>query len=464
MSPYYRLLDLLSRGGAAGSSSSAGVTIGQANRGAPAKGRWMCVAVAGAWLLVATVASAQAPWMPWRGARPGAEEAEETPSPGEILPRAAHETVQRLATARRAVEAGEYAQAVTILQSLLAAGVEDGFVAPADGDATQTTLRREVRRLLGVMPSEGRRNYQLLFGRQAQSLLDAAVTGGDRRALARIAEEYFHTQAGYQAVMLLAYDRLDRGEPREAIYWLRRIGESPSAIEACEPGYWLLLTTCWLAAGDLGQAHEAFTRLRERCPAAKFGVGQRRFVAGRDHADAWEVLAKLARKEPGPDPANSWTMYRGDAARNAAGVFSGKLGRREWDAQLAEHETLDQLRQYRQSSLQQGRTPLPAVHALLIGNTVLARSPYQLIALDFASGRRIWEYPWETSEEADQDEYLVSGPNFLNRAVEIGRSAPTGSSAATAGRCFSWIGCRPRGAPWTSCTLEDEEGRTLLRQ
>ena len=395
MSPSYRLLDVLSRWRA------------------PAKGRWTCLAVVGAWLLVTTAASAQVPRMPWRGARPGAEAAEETPSPGEILPRAAHETVQRLAAARKAAQAGEYAQAATILQSLLAAGVEDGFVAPADGDATQTTLRREVRRLLETMPAEGRRDYQSLFGPQAQSLLKAAVEDGDRRALARIADEYFHTQAGYQAVMLLAYDRLDRGEPREAIYWLRRIGESPVAIEACEPGYWLLLTTSWLAAGDLGQAHDAFARLRLRCPEAKFGVGQRRFVAERDQAEAWAVLEKLVHKEPGHGPADSWTMFRGDAARNAAGAFNGKLGQREWDARLADGKDLDQLRSWRKSSLQQGSPPLSAIHALVVGNTVLARSPYKLVAVDFVSGRRTWEFPWETPDKDAQCEYAVSAPGGL---------------------------------------------------
>jgi outer membrane protein assembly factor BamB len=406
MSPSYRLLDVLSQWRD------------------HAKGRLTCLVVV-AWLLGVTAASAQVPWMPGRRARPGAEAAEETPSPGGVLPGAAHETLERLTLGRKAIEAGEYAEAATILQSLLAAGVEDGFIAPADGDATQTTLRREVRRLLGAMPREGRHDYQLLFGPQAESLLKAAVEAGDCRALARIADEFFHTQAGYQAVMLLAYDRMDRGEPREAIGWLRRIGESPTAIEACEPGYWLLLTTSWLAAGDVGQAREAFTRLQSRCRGAKFGVGQRRFVAGRDQAEAWGVLEKLARKEPGP--ADCWTMFRGDAARNALSTFSGKLGQREWEVQLAEREDLDQLRSWRKSSLQRGAPPLSAVHALVVGNTVLTRSPYQLVALDFASGRRIWEFPWETAEEDEQDEYLISYPKIFTREIElVCRSAPYG--------------------------------------
>ena len=124
-------------------------------------------------------------------------------------------------------------------------------------------------------------------------------------------------------------------------------------------------------------------------------------------------------------------MFRGDAARNAPGAFSGKLGQREWNVQLVDGKDLDQLQRYRQSSLQVGVTPLPAVHALVVGNTVFTRSPNKLVALDFASGRRTWEFPWETQDKdaIGRVEHFLPGPgnNVISGMVElVYHSAPYG--------------------------------------
>ena len=131
MSPFYRLLDVLSRWRD------------------HAKGRWTCLAVVVAGLLAAA-ARRKCPGCrgeePVRLRRRKKRLRRAKYCPGPPTRRCSDSPLCKTA------EAGEYAQAVTILQSLLAAGVEDGFVAPADGDATQTTLRREARCLLGAMP------------------------------------------------------------------------------------------------------------------------------------------------------------------------------------------------------------------------------------------------------------------------------------------------------------------------
>jgi outer membrane protein assembly factor BamB len=41
---------------------------------------------------------------------------------------------------------------------------------------------------------------------------------------------------------------------------------------------------------------------------------------------------------------------------------------------------------------------LPMLRPLVIGDTVLTRTPTNLQAIDFRSGKRIWEFPWDSSE------------------------------------------------------------------
>ena len=37
---------------------------------------------------------------------------------------------------------------------------------------------------------------------------------------------------------------------------------------------------------------------------------------------------------------------------------------------------------------------MPGLHPLAVGNTVMMRTPERMVAVDFKTGKRVWEFPW----------------------------------------------------------------------
>jgi outer membrane protein assembly factor BamB len=359
----------------------------------------LCLAV------VVDLAPASAQWRivrPNDGAR---DELELGVAPSAVLPKASRATLQQIARVRRALQEGQFRDAAVEAQKLLSPEAEDGFVPAPDGDPTFTTVRREARQWLAAMPPADQRSYESQFGLHARSLLDAAARSHDRAALWRIADEQFGTRAGHEAAMLLACDGLDRAQPLEAVAWLRRIGESAAAIEQCEPEFWLLLTTCWLAAGEPEHAREAFTRLKDRCPQAELRIGDKTYVTSRDAAGAWQALERSTCPIAPVSQNADWRMFRGNAARNGRAMFDGSLGALEWSVKLVEDEK--QIQRLRRAA---GDGPrVHSLHSLVVGDTVLVRTPTQLVAVDVASGRRRWEYPWDAPPGSSDSPDIFGG-------------------------------------------------------
>jgi outer membrane protein assembly factor BamB len=334
----------------------------------------------------------------WGEAAPPGETAD-SPRTGGVLFAVPREAQRRLSRARQAILDNRYGDAIAEVRLLLDEGAEDGFLASADGDATLTTVRREAGRLIDALPPEGRRSYQLRYGGDAQALLDQAVRRRDCQALARIGRTHlFYTKAGYQAALLLVQDHLDHGRPMEAIGWLRRLGESAGAAVECEPLCGLLTARCWLAAGQPERAREALDRIKRRAPGAKFRIGERSFDASSDMAAPLRLLAPRIDAPRGPlvGPGEQWTMFRGSPDRNAASSWGGGLGAVLWGLKTVERSADgDSIRVFFDPTV-------PALHPLVVGPTVLLRTPTHLWAVELESGRRIWEFPWRTPANGDQ--------------------------------------------------------------
>ena len=80
----------------------------------------------------------------------------------------------------------------------------------------------------------------------------------------------------------------------------------------------------------------------------------------------------------------------------------------------------DYLRQIRQTYHEQGASDAPCLHPLAVDNVVLMRTLRNLLAVDFLSGKRLWEVPVD-----DQLDTLLSnsggdGGNPANAAIANG--------------------------------------------
>jgi outer membrane protein assembly factor BamB len=363
-----------------------------------------------------------------------------------------------LGRAARALEEGQYAEAVDLLGNLLAAPVTDGadageaageqdyFLGEATEGGAQTSLKTQAQQLLGGMPEKARELYELKFGAEARQLLTRALEGRDYALLVEVTRRYFHTQAGYEATLLLGRYHLDRGRPLAAALRFARLLESPVASRQFEPELSVLLATCWLMSGMPDRARETLAALAERDPQATLRIGDNQVSLSQDQEEALAGLERLAaaawlRESQG---ASQWTVYRGDAARNAESRGGFPLLVARWRVRAA-HDPGDEelIQQQREMFRDQGVPALPSLQPLAVGNDILMRTPRRLVAVDLETGKRVWEFPWfePPEEELGTGEVIrldlrMPDPYTLELQQRVWDDAPFGQMSSDGDRVF----------------------------
>ncbi|MEX2560265.1 MAG: PQQ-binding-like beta-propeller repeat protein, partial [Pirellulales bacterium] len=311
-------------------------------------------------------------------------------------------TMQRLSKAQDLLKEKRFGEAARLLGSILEAP-EDFFFQPNRDEPIFRSLKSEAQRLIGRMPADGRAAYELQYGAGARRMLDEAARAGDGAALAEVSRRFFHTQAGYEATYLLAATELDRGRPLSAALCLKRLQDTPDAAQRFEPSLSLKAAVCWRRAGLTEKALSTLVALRRAAPQSAPFIEGRAEPLFRTEAEALAWLESklgtqsLSVQMPG---AEQWAMYRGGPGRNTASLGSSPLLNRRWAVPTANDPAIeDTLAQLRQGYLDQGQRALPALHPLAVNGFVFMRSVTGLEAIDFRTGKRIWNGPVDESVE-----------------------------------------------------------------
>ncbi|HEY2882858.1 MAG TPA: PQQ-binding-like beta-propeller repeat protein [Pirellulales bacterium] len=294
--------------------------------------------------------------------------------------------------AKSLAEEGRYSDAATLLDEILQRN-DDYFIKPQLGKTTYRSLKADAQALIGKMPIEGRKAYELEFGARAQKLLSAAAASGDVNQLEEIARRYYHTQAGYQATLLLARHQLDHDHPLAAALGLERLLEAPAAADALEPSLSFLLATSWLRGGMADRARDVLVALKKKDPNATLTLaGQSVPLFAEDRqAIAWLEANGGEEKQTSSQALPNWAVTRGDAARNAVSDGGLPVMNPRWRVSTTNQPVLETaLKDMRQRYLEQGAAALPTMQPLAVGNLVLMRDTRDLWAIDFNTGKRLW--------------------------------------------------------------------------
>jgi outer membrane protein assembly factor BamB len=267
---------------------------------------------------------------------------------------------------------------------------------PATPGPTYRSLKREAERLLGAMPRQGHEFYELQFGAQARQMLRQAAETGDAAALAEVSRRFFHTEAGYEATLLLGLYHLDHGQPLAAALALSRLRDESRSVDRFEPTLSLAMGTCWIQAGLADRAAKVLDDLRRRRPDATAWIGGKEtplFGEG-NSASRW-LLAQTAQVRPErTSEPRQWTMVGGNPARNASSSGSAPLLNVLWRIPVSDYPIADGILQSRGQGHAQLNLPLlPRFEPLAVDNVVLMRSLRTLLAIDFNTGKRLWETP-----------------------------------------------------------------------
>jgi len=366
------------------------------------------------------------------GDSPEPEAAEEDPSDSQAAGRPGvfatpDRTVLRLlGKARQLLGQDRYAEAVRCLGAILDSP-EDYFFQPEKTDPVYRSLKSEAQRLLGEMPRRGRQLYELQYGARARRMLRDAAAAGDTFELGEVSRRFFHTQAGYEATLLLGLDHLNQGRPLAAALTLQRLREASPSADQFEPMLSTTLATCWIRAGLPDKAWQALASLRARYPdqhtvtiageevllfpegsVALEGLIQRDEALGL-LAEEDNPLGKLASlvglpATAGPRSTDQWTMFRGNATRNGSASGSRPLLSLLWAVRATEHPCVEALiDEFSREDREENRPAIPALHALAVDDVVLMRTARTLVAVDLVSGKRIWEVPVDDPFEVLSD-------------------------------------------------------------
>src|SRR5690606_21531889 len=340
--------------------------------------------------------------------------------------------VQRLSRAREAIQAERYNEAVEQLGSILSPNAEedlegeidqDYFIAPSQQGGAMPSLKSEAQRLIASMSAQGRDMYELRYGAVARDLLRQALEEANVTKLTEVTRRYFHTRAGYEAMMLLGRRHMDEGRPLAAALCFQRLAESPQALATYEPDLSILLAICWIYADVPEHAEATINSLRERMPGARIELAGKTVTLEnvRESPLAWLEGLLGPRGAPLGIDQDQWVLYRGSADRNGRSTGSMPVVNFRWRVPTANDPNDEQsIDEYKRQQAGSGTVLLPTTQPIAVDDTVLMRTPRRLMAIDFETGKRIWEFPWDDTPDllAETSQDLPQGRNVPSQRTQ----------------------------------------------
>lgn len=308
-----------------------------------------------------------------------------------------------MARAAQRIQDGEYHETLAFLDQILGRE-EDAFLDGATDPKQLLGLKASARRLIADLPPAGRAAYELLYGAAARRQLKEALASGDREAVSRVVRQYFYTSAGMEAALVFAQIELDSGHPLAAAQLYQDLLDTPAAEERFDPQLSVLAALSWQAAGKPERALAILRSLGERFPNAQVDVAGRPVKVPGPDADPVAWLRETVGEPKSPDRTEQdWITQRGNAERNAEHSGGAPHLRARWEARVVNDPRLESLLSSRSRQYSQlGVAAVPAARPLAVGDLVLMRTPTNVVAIDWNTGKRIWETREEIDNRQDQ--------------------------------------------------------------
>ncbi len=325
--------------------------------------------------------------------------------------------------ANERLKAHEFQDALPFLQSILSRS-EDSFLERSGNDREQLGLKAAVLRMIGDLPPEGRDAYELLEGATARRQLEAALKAGDREGVAKVVRQFFHTNAGYEATLVLAQMEADQGHRLAAAQLYQNLIDTPQAAARFEPQLSLAAALNQVAAGETAAATATLHALSERNQTGTLTVSGKTVALPGPNADALAWLANLVGEVKVLTPSDgNWLTLRGDPSRNVATPGGEPHLRPRWEARVVNEPSVESFITNRANDfLQRGVVAIPGARPIAVGDLVIMRTPNNIVAVDWQSGKRVWETRDE--QELENDDTPADLANGVDRDQTANQARP----------------------------------------
>jgi outer membrane protein assembly factor BamB len=320
-----------------------------------------------------------------------------------------------IARARERLADHEYHEVLAFLQQVLSRD-EDSFLERSGDDHQQLGLKATARQMIGELPSEGYEAYELLNGATARRQLESAIRSGDREALAKVVRQYFHTSAGYESALVLAEMEADLGHRLAAAQLYRELIETPRAAAKFEPQLSIAAALNYLAADQREEAAATLRALAKRSPSAQVMLSGKSTLLPSMSADPVAWLSGLVGQPLQTTSVDSnWLMLHGDPSRNSLASGGRPHLRPRWEARVVNEPSIESYLSRRSDDfVQRGIVAIPGARPIAMGDVVIMRTPQNIVAVDWQTGKRIWE----TRDEQELQPDILSpepAPGFVDR-------------------------------------------------
>lgn len=326
----------------------------------------------------------------------------------------------RLRTAQKELQAGHVTEALFHLQAVLDSG-DDVFVR-LESQPVPAGAQFLADRLLGSLDPPARAAYETLHGSEARNLLNSARAQGDARLLTQIVRRFFHTSAGGDATILLAYHWLDHGGDELAATCWQRVLAEPAHRQRLQPSQRAAAAWCLHRAGQNAAARILVEELG-RQPLAIAGrtiqpqaliddtIFSPQFVTGTRVAVVGDSADRNA-VHTGTAPALDHPLWKVSLAGNAS-------------AHLVDLVTAWEPYQ------KQNGLPIGAAHfPLVVGDRLVFRDYEGIRAVSLAGGESLWSYTTRSSMSRD-----IPAPPKPTAPVE-GNPDPNNLMKSMVGNCL----------------------------
>lgn len=302
---------------------------------------------------------------------------------------------------------------LAFLQGVLARD-EDSFLERAGDDHQQLGLKATARQLIGDLPPEGYEAYELLHGATARRQLEAAIRAGNRDAIAKVVRQFFHTSAGYEAALVLAEMEADQGHRLAAAELYRELIESPHAAARLEPQLSVAAALNLLAAGQPDDGAAVMRALAQSKPSAEITLAGKVASLPAPSADPVAWLYSIVGQPQATTLSNaSWLTLRGEPARNSATIGGRPHLRPRWEARVVNEPSVQSFLSGRSDDfIQRGVVAIPGARPIAVGDVIVMRTPENIVAIDWQTGKRVWE---SRDEEELQSELAAEPTPGIDR-------------------------------------------------
>lgn len=324
--------------------------------------------------------------------------------------------------AKDRIAAGEFSQALRFLDEVLA-GSQDSFI-PVGESGEHVGLKETANAMIRDLPPAGRELYEATYGPAARRKLDDALASGDVTPLREIVWQYFYTPAGQEAALLVAQLEAEAGRHLSADLIYDELLKTPAAAERFNPQLTLLAAKSHLALGEEDTAIELLNSLNTLRSSTVEIAGRKEMLTAvaKDPIGWYERVIGKPLTSPTAS-LDQWLTARGNTARN--GHANGGLPhvRVRWEARLLSHPQFETIYDEFWTALEQRDQPLPAAGIpLAIGDTIIATTAQNVIAVDFRTGKRVWQTQPQRVSEFEQLLNLSGDAGLLDTNMHASQS------------------------------------------